>query len=749
MGLISDIHYNAIMRFLTNRMYSIIVILCALVAILFFILETQTGARWTLTISSKLVPGKLIFNGVHGKLVGTLTIDQMIYQKQQTKITAENIQLRWNPKDLLISKLAINKLYADNITINLPPIAETPVKGNATKFKILPIHFPLALQLQDIKFTHITITHKDFPKPAVINSLAIKLYTNHSHIKHADITLQAPSALLEIHGQLYKKYDLSWNINIKNLSDLLPKASGSITSQGRITGNKNNPKIHAITKIANFKFNTNTIDKLQSTINLDLAANQTSQVHFYATNMNFNQYSIDKIQLYGKATQTQQKGKRTINIDVNFSPTTISLPAEYQVHTFTLQQGKLHASFHNKKIHMSLQNANAIIPSLNLQLTNIQINADGNTKKLDYTVQLTSGDGKLNLTGTTVLNEPKFATKITINGKNITVSNTNTIQIYASPDLELLISSKRLDANGSITIPKANIQPNDFSNTVTLPTDVVFIDKRYQNMFIDQDTFEVYCNIKLILGNQIKINAMGLTGKLIGQIEIQEQPQGTTAVGTLQIKDGSYDVYGQPLTIKSGSLIYSGEPIDNPLIDITAVREFRSTNSTTAFTGVSGLTVGAHIQGMLNNPQTSLFSDPAGLSNEDILSYMVIGQPVTQVGTDKLSLLLRAAQAINLGSSASSITNVTDSIRSKLGLSDLGIETESTFEDGKNKGTSSTTSLALGRYLSPSLYLGYSLSLLDQVSIYRVRYKLWKQLYIQTEGNHLGMGADLLYSSEK
>jgi translocation and assembly module TamB len=166
-----------------------------------------------------------------------------------------------------------------------------------------------------------------------------------------------------------------------------------------------------------------------------------------------------------------------------------------------------------------------------------------------------------------------------------------------------------------------------------------------------------------------------------------------------------------------------------------------------AFAGNDSLTVGAHIQGSLNNPRTTLFSDPGGLSNQDILSYLIMGQPSSQIGENKVDLLLRAAQALNFGGSGG-IHHVTDSVRKTFGLTELGVETETTLAE-KDKDTKSTTSFIVGKYLSPSLYLSYSLSLLDQVNVFRVRYKLWKGLYLQSEGSSVGRGADLLYNFGK
>ena len=58
---------------------------------------------------------------------------------------------------------------------------------------------------------------------------------------------------------------------------------------------------------------------------------------------------------------------------------------------------------------------------------------------------------------------------------------------------------------------------------------------------------------------------------------------------------------------------------------------------------------------------------------------------------------------------------------------------------------SNETSLVLGRYLSPRLYVSYGVSLTEQLNTFKMRYTLGDHWTIRTE---LGQarGADLVYS---
>ena len=58
------------------------------------------------------------------------------------------------------------------------------------------------------------------------------------------------------------------------------------------------------------------------------------------------------------------------------------------------------------------------------------------------------------------------------------------------------------------------------------------------------------------------------------------------------------------------------------------------------------------------------------------------------------------------------------------------------------------TSLVLGRYLSPRLYVSYGISLTQQLNTLKLRYTLGDHWTVKTEAGQAS-GADLVYSIEK
>jgi len=75
---------------------------------------------------------------------------------------------------------------------------------------------------------------------------------------------------------------------------------------------------------------------------------------------------------------------------------------------------------------------------------------------------------------------------------------------------------------------------------------------------------------------------------------------------------------------------------------------------------------------------------------------------------------------------------------SRVGIEDVSLESDITNE----------TSLVLGRYLSPRLYVSYGISLTQQFNTLKLRYTLGDHWTVRTEVGQ-ARGADLVYSIDK
>lgn len=125
----------------------------------------------------------------------------------------------------------------------------------------------------------------------------------------------------------------------------------------------------------------------------------------------------------------------------------------------------------------------------------------------------------------------------------------------------------------------------------------------------------------LHLSNQVHVQAYGLSSMISGQLALDaRESAGVLAEGTLVLREGHYDAYGQRFVLDQGRLSFEGGPISNPSVRLRATRNLPATDQH------DGITAGLELSGLLNQPTIALFSNPS-MPDHDIVSYLLWDQP--------------------------------------------------------------------------------------------------------------------------
>ena len=295
--------------------------------------------------------------------------------------------------------------------------------------------------------------------------------------------------------------------------------------------------------------------------------------------------------------------------------------------------------------------------------------------------------------------------------------NTPEALVIAEPDMTITVTPEATKVTGKVSIPRAQIEPTRFNSSVSPSTDVKVISDTQTEQASSSQT---QLDITVSLGDKVQIKAMGFQGRLTGNLQVSGNPNDVLlGNGQITIKDGSYIAYGQLLKVDNGKIRFSG-PIDNPELDIKAVRETKE------------VTAGLYIEGNVSAPQATLFSDP-DMSQDDILSYLILGKPIEQASATDAALLASAATGIGLQNGAM----IGDDIANTFGLDEFAITGDS----------KENAALTIGKYLSPKLYLSYGIGVFDSVSSVELRYQLSKIWALKAESG-TESGVDLLYTYE-
>jgi translocation and assembly module TamB len=355
---------------------------------------------------------------------------------------------------------------------------------------------------------------------------------------------------------------------------------------------------------------------------------------------------------------------------------------------------------------------------VNLALRQIALEARLGDAGLDLKTSAKAGAGTLSADGHMEWRNLVPYGKFHLQGTNLRVVDVPEAQIDASPDLLFDINGHKIEVTGKVVVPYAKIAPKDITGAVRSSEDEVIVGHEEDDA---QNHFEVMSDITLTLGDKVNIDTLGLTGRLTGSIAIKSGYDAITrGTGELSVAGGSYTAYARKLDIQKGRLIFTGGPIDNPGIDLRAAKVFPD------------VTAGVNVRGTLLQPRMSFFSDPP-LTQSQIVSLILAGGSLesTQKNTPGNAALAQAAAL------------VASQVGSHVGIQDVSLETDVTND----------TSLVLGRYLSPRLYVSYGISLTEQINTLKLRYTLGDHWTVKTEVGQGPSGQisgiDLVYSIDK
>ncbi len=287
--------------------------------------------------------------------------------------------------------------------------------------------------------------------------------------------------------------------------------------------------------------------------------------------------------------------------------------------------------------------------------------------------------------------------------------------LEAAPDLAIKVEAGRLVVAGKVRIPKGNITVRELPpSTVKLSDDAHIVGNQTEE---GATPLAVAMDIDVQVGeDKLAFSGFGLTADLVGHVHIGDN---LDTRGELNLKDGRYRAYGQRLTIRRARLLFAG-PIDQPYLDIEAIRQ------------TDDVIAGIRLTGNAEQPTTEVFSEPA-MSQEQALSYLVLGRPLSTSGEDS-NLVAQAALGLGLAGSSST----TGKLASDLGIEDFQLDTQ---------GSGNTTSVVASGNLTERLTLRYGVGVFEPANTIALRYLLSKRVYLEAASG-VASSLDIFYKRD-
>ncbi|RCS31337.1 pathogenicity protein [Rhodanobacter denitrificans] len=373
----------------------------------------------------------------------------------------------------------------------------------------------------------------------------------------------------------------------------------------------------------------------------------------------------------------------------------------------------------------------AEVPSAGLKLGEGQLTVStADARQFLIRGQVKSGVGTLAIDGNAGLGA-SAQTRLTLKGSQFTAADIPAARVVVSPDLTVQQDARGIDIGGALGIDSADINAEKLSGagTAKASPDVVVVDEKQQQEAASK--LPISALVKVDLGGKTHVVGMGLDGRVGGVLTVLERPdRATTGQGQLTV-DGIYKAYGQNLQIQRGQLLFASTPIDNPGLNLRAVRKLNP-NATID----EGQEVGLLVSGTAQRPILTVFSNPV-MEQSDALSYLITGKPLSQVKSGEGDMVSAAAQA--LGSAAGNL--LARSVGAKLGIDDIGVSS--------NAALGGNSAFTVGKYLSPRLYLSYGVGLFEPGEVITLRYRLSRRWNFEAQQATEFGRASLNYRIEK
>ncbi len=282
---------------------------------------------------------------------------------------------------------------------------------------------------------------------------------------------------------------------------------------------------------------------------------------------------------------------------------------------------------------------------------------------------------------------PQFSMQL--KGENLLLVDVPDLNLLAEPDLDIVWTPGKLQLNGRILVPKAQLSPRYLpASTAIESPDLVIVSEQQEVEALPatelSGPLKITGQVEVELGNEVSLTLDRATANIRGKTNFIWNDQ------LLPIGDGTFRVsgeiyaYGQLLSISEGRVSFPRSPADNPHLNIKAEREIFG-NTQIKYAGV-------RVSGTLKQPILEPYTDPM-TTRERALAMLITG-------------------------------------------SDFD------YEQGVG-------AVEVGMYIAPKLFVSYGIGLFEDQNVISARYDLGRGFGVKATSGQRETGVDISYTIEQ
>jgi len=372
---------------------------------------------------------------------------------------------------------------------------------------------------------------------------------------------------------------------------------------------------------------------------------------------------------------------------------------------------------------LSLTGAGAYLPRAGIELRDLRLQAEFAGDRLRIlSLEVFSGEGSLKGEGELRLQRWQIAEfRGTLGGERFLVVNLPELQLAVSPDLTVEGTAQKVKVRGEIRVPELLVRGRQSQAPLQQHADVVLVNGPVESR--RKAPVEIDLEVRVVLGDRVLVQFGGIDARLEGDVLIDTRSlDAVSGRGKINVAKGTYSAYGMKLNISRGTLLFAGGPVDQPTLDILALRT------------AGEVKAGVRVSGTLRAPLVKLYSEPV-MPDTDVLSYIVLGRPMGSDAGQASLLLVAAGALLSKGES----TVLQDRLRRRVGLDVLDIQA--------GNGDVTESIITVGKYLNPKLYISFGHSLFTNSNVVGLRYSISDHWQAESSVGEES-GVDLFYKIE-
>ena len=310
---------------------------------------------------------------------------------------------------------------------------------------------------------------------------------------------------------------------------------------------------------------------------------------------------------------------------------------------------------------------------------------------------------------------------------HLKVAGLDMVTATADGAIALTGSLNHLTAKGALTLG-----PVDVTIPQSLPPDVVVIpvteinNPQAASVPAPQPEAakqQLDLDLRITLGGAVYVRGMGIESRWGGTVTITGPADAPLGQGRLFVERGKVELFGSDLDITKGEVLFDGQSLLAPRINIQA----SNTND--------DITAGVSLTGDATSPSIALFSNPV-LPDNEILARILFGQSASNLSPLQAVQLAQAAASLYTGGGPTSILSRTRRI---LGLDQLNIVTSN------KDSTNPTAMLRAGKEIFKGVTVGVEQGMEAQSGAVSVEVKITPNITVDSrvgEDNTQGVGVN-------